>query len=275
MSKDETEYTDEFAAGLELIWGQGFMSPGGQEEVGLIVNGLELQDMKILDIGSGLGGPSMCLVSQHGAGRVVGIDIEPLNVARATNYAVKASVSDRAIFQTVDGGSLPFEDDSFDVIFSKDAITEAPNKEDIFIESYRVLRPGGWVAMSDWFRGAAPYTAEMVEWFKVVGVTLDMTTLEETADQLRRIGFVDVCIEDRNEWYQDYSKREVERMAGEDRFRFEKLLGNDQAEEWISDTKLQSIVVAQGQLRPGHLRARKPQFDYDCCVSIPADHGNK
>ena len=50
MSKDETEYTDDFAAGLELMWGQGFMSPGGPEEVGLIVRGLDLQGKEILDI---------------------------------------------------------------------------------------------------------------------------------------------------------------------------------------------------------------------------------
>jgi phosphoethanolamine N-methyltransferase len=258
MSKDETDYTDEFAAGLELMWGQGFMSPGGPEEVGLIIHGLDLQDKEILDIGSGLGGPSICLISQHGAGRVVGIDIESLNVERATNYAVKAGVFDRSKFQTVDGGSLPFQDESFDIVFSKDAITEAPNKEDIFLESYRVLRPGGWVAMSDWFRGSAPFTPEMKEWMKLVGVTLEMTTLDETADQLRRIGFEDVRIEDRNEWYQDYSKREVERMAGEDRHRFDQVLGQNETDEWIRGTILKSYVVAEGQLRPGHLRAKKP-----------------
>ncbi len=51
MSKDETEYTDDFAAALELMWGQGFMSPGGPEEVGLIVQGLDLQgkETSILD----------------------------------------------------------------------------------------------------------------------------------------------------------------------------------------------------------------------------------
>ncbi len=258
MSKDETEYTDEFAAGLELMWGQGFLSPGGAEEVGLIVQGLGLEGKEILDIGSGLGGPSICLVSQHSAGRVVGIDLEPLNVERANNYAAKAGVSDGLTFQTVDGGSLPFEDESFDIVFSKDAITEAPNKEDIFLESYRVLRPGGWVAMSDWFRGSAPFTPEMKEWMKQVGVTLKMTTLDETADQLRKISMADVRIEDRNEWYQDYSKREVERMTGEDRHRFEQLLGKDETNDWIEATNLKSHAVAQGQLRPGHLRARRP-----------------
>jgi hypothetical protein len=43
MGKDQTEYTDDFAAGLELMWGQGFLSPGGAEEVGLIVQGLGLE----------------------------------------------------------------------------------------------------------------------------------------------------------------------------------------------------------------------------------------
>lgn len=258
MSKDETYYTNEFAAGLELMWGEGFLSPGGPEEVDLIVRGLDLQDKNILDVGSGLGGPSICLVSQHGAGRVMGIDLEPLNVERANNYAAKAGVSERLTFQAVDGGRFPFGDQSFDIVFSKDAITEAPNKEDIFLESYRVLRSGGQVAMSDWFRGSAPFTPEMKEWMKQVGVTLEMTTLDESADQLRRIGFVDIHIEDRNEWYQDYSKCEVERMAGEDRHHFDKLLGKDKTNDWIEGTNLKSHAVAQGQLRPGHMRARKP-----------------
>ncbi|MCH6565043.1 MAG: hypothetical protein IH811_04115 [Proteobacteria bacterium] len=43
MSKDETDYTNEFAAGLELMWGEGFLSPGGPEEVGLIVHGGNLK----------------------------------------------------------------------------------------------------------------------------------------------------------------------------------------------------------------------------------------
>ncbi len=56
----------------------------------------------------------------------------------------------------------------------------------------------------------------------------------------------------------EYSKQEVERMSGEDRQKFDQLLGEDETAAWIKATSLKSKAVAQGQLRPGHLRARKP-----------------
>ncbi len=86
----ETDYTDELVAGCELLWGEGFLSPGGEEEVALIVNGLGLEGKAVLDIGSGIGGPAICLASKHGAGRIVGIDLEPLNVERAIGRSTKA-----------------------------------------------------------------------------------------------------------------------------------------------------------------------------------------
>jgi len=258
MNTEVTDYTDEFAGGLELMWGDGFLSPGGPEEVGLIVHDLDLHEKKILDVGSGIGGPAICLVLQHGACHVTGIDVEPVNVERANNNAARAGVSDRLSFNTVEAGSFPFADGSFDIVFSKDAIIEAPNKDEIFSESFRVLRPGGWFAIGDWFRGSAPYTAEMEAWLTQVGVTLEMTTIEDNADQLRKAGFQNVQSVDRNQWYQEYSRREVERMAGEDREKFETLLGKDETAGWIDATNLKVKAVAQGQLRPGHLRARKP-----------------
>ena len=39
------EYTEEFVAGLEWIWGEGFLSPGGPEEVAAILNGLDLDEI--------------------------------------------------------------------------------------------------------------------------------------------------------------------------------------------------------------------------------------
>ena len=47
-------------------------------------------------------------------------------------------------------------------------------------------------------------------------------------------------------------------MAGPDRHLFEALMGKEDADVWIAVSEQRSVVVAQGQLRPGHLRAQKP-----------------
>ena len=72
------EYTEEFVAGLEWIWGEGFLSPGGPDEIAAILEGLDLGGAEVLDIGCGLGAVELLLVREHGAARAIGIDIEPV-----------------------------------------------------------------------------------------------------------------------------------------------------------------------------------------------------
>ena len=254
----ETVYTDALIKGCELLWGDGFLSPGGEAEVVLTVEGLDLEDKTILDIGSGIGGPTICLASKLGAGSVVGIDSVQQNVDRATMRSKALGLADRISFQSVDGGELPFGDRTFDVVFSKDAIIEAPNKADLLREAYRVLRPGGWIAVSDWFRGTAPYTPEMTQFLKDAGPKLRMASLDESVKLLREAGFVGIAGLDRNAWYRDRSKKELQRIEGEDRRLFEAALGKDEAAKWVKTLEAKSIAVEQGQLRPGHLRARRP-----------------
>ena len=61
---------------LDLIWGEGYMSPGGEGNIANLVRDLEVRDQRILDIGSGQGSPACFLAETYGA-FVVGIDIEP------------------------------------------------------------------------------------------------------------------------------------------------------------------------------------------------------
>lgn len=258
MNDEAAGYTDALAGGVELMWGQGFMSPGGSEEIALIVQGLNLEGKTILDIGSGLGGPAICLLSQHGAGSVVGVDVEPRNIARAEAYAATAGMNGRLRFELITDTRYPFADASFDFVFSKDAIIEAADKAAVIAEAYRVLRPGGSIAISDWFRGAEPLSAEMSEWVARAGPKLALGAMAEMVDVFRAAGFTGIQTKDRNAWYREYSKRELERMTGEDRPLFEEFLGHDATEEWIEAVRLKCLAVEQGQLRPGHLRARKP-----------------
>ncbi len=53
----ENEYYENMVTMLELIWGDGYMAPGGPGNVAKLLDGIDTQDKRILDIGCGIGGP--------------------------------------------------------------------------------------------------------------------------------------------------------------------------------------------------------------------------
>nr|MDJ0906905.1 class I SAM-dependent methyltransferase [Woeseiaceae bacterium] len=75
MSAHENEYHDNMVAMLELIWGEGYMAPGGRGNVARLLEGIDTQGKRILDVGCGVGGPAFDMIETHGAS-VVGIDLE-------------------------------------------------------------------------------------------------------------------------------------------------------------------------------------------------------
>ncbi len=145
-SNEDIEYTDEFITKLQIAFGKGFLSPGGVEEVAKIVEGIDLNGKEVLDIGVGIGGPACLLVTNHGAGKVTGIDVEEPVLREAQATVSSQNLENQIDLQIVTPGSLPFDDATFDVVFSKDSIIHIPDKQSLFSEVYRVLNPGdGWL----------------------------------------------------------------------------------------------------------------------------------
>src|SRR4030095_14409212 len=122
------QYAKNFTDALQFMWGEGFLSPGGPEEVAEMVAGIDLAGKRVLDIGSGLGGVDALLVTRHGAAQVVGIDVEPQLVGAARALVAGKGVTERVTVQLVEPGPLPFLDASFDVVFSKDAMVHIADK---------------------------------------------------------------------------------------------------------------------------------------------------
>jgi phosphoethanolamine N-methyltransferase len=71
------EYDEGMLALLQLIWGDGFLSPGGADELARLFEGIDIRGSEVLDIGCGLGAIDELLITQYGASSVVGIDVEP------------------------------------------------------------------------------------------------------------------------------------------------------------------------------------------------------
>ena len=97
----EDEYHDKLITLLEVIWGEGYMAPGGPGNVAKILKGTDPQGKRILDIGSGLGGPAFEMAETHGA-TVVGVDLEGPLVERANQRAEAKGLADRVSFEVVE-----------------------------------------------------------------------------------------------------------------------------------------------------------------------------
>jgi ubiquinone/menaquinone biosynthesis C-methylase UbiE len=253
------EYDDGMQALLQIIWGEGFLSPGGAAEVARVLEGCDISGCSVLDVGCGLGAIDELLVREHGAASVVGIDVDPSLLAGMLARIERLRMTDRIRGMLVVGGPLPFADAEFDVVFSKDSMVQIPDKPAIFAEVLRVLRPGGRFIASDWLRGgSAEYSPEMMEFFRLEGIAYNMATLAESAEGLRATGFEAVEIRDRHDWYLDLAQRELEAMEGTLNPVIVHRIGPERARHFIDNWRQLVIVLKRGELRPGHLRAVKP-----------------
>lgn len=103
---------------------------------------------KVLDIGSGLGGPSRYLASTFGC-RVHGIDLSPAFVAAARHLAQRSGVADRVSYECANALSLPCEAESFDVAWTQHVAMNIADRDALYREAARVLKKGGRFAIYD------------------------------------------------------------------------------------------------------------------------------
>jgi ubiquinone/menaquinone biosynthesis C-methylase UbiE len=254
------EYDASMQVFLQLVWGDGFLSPGGAEEVARLLKGSDISGCHVLDIGCGLGAIDQLLVSRHGAGSVIGIDIDPVLLHQMDARIEHAGLGDRIRSQLVEPGPLPFADTCFDVVFSKDSLVQIPEKTVLFAEVNRVLRPGGRFIASDWLRaGQGAFSVEMVEFFRLEGIAYNMASLAQSVAALQATGFAEIEGQDRNDWYLELARRELSAIEGALKPVILKAVGVDRTEHFIANWRQLVVVLARGELRPTDLKAVRPR----------------
>jgi phosphoethanolamine N-methyltransferase len=244
---------------LEALWGDGYLSPGGPAEVARTLDGIDLGGRRVLDIGCGSGGITVDLVRRHGAGQVVGIDVEEPVCAHARRRVAGAGLDDRIEIHRVEPGPLPFGPGTFDIVFSKDSIVHIADKESLATDVFRVLRPGGWFVASDWLisHDGEP-SPEMAAYIAAEALDFGMASPDRYRRALAAAGFVDVDLRNRNHWYREVARAELERLTGADRARFVDVIGETELDHQIATWSAMVPVLASGEHCPHHLRARRP-----------------
>jgi len=102
----------------------------------------------VLDLGSGIGGPSRHLASTVGC-RVTGVDLTDEYCQVATMLAKSTGLSHLVTYQRGDALATPFDDASFDVVWTQHAAMNIADKAGLYREIFRVLKKGGRFALHD------------------------------------------------------------------------------------------------------------------------------
>ncbi|MDE2745763.1 MAG: methyltransferase domain-containing protein [Chloroflexota bacterium] len=199
-----SSYYDAVTRFYEFGWGTSFhfspRQPGEslheshrRHEVGIgELLGLK-PGMQVVDLGCGVAGPMMTIAKASGA-NITGINISSYQIGRGQRLLSSAGLDDQCGFLLADFMDIPIEDEALDAIYSFEALCHAPDNLLLFLELYRLLKPGGEIAIVDWCwtdrfdRNNARHN-ELRERLEFINATLDLLTTSEKAAAAQAAGF--------------------------------------------------------------------------------------
>ena len=196
------------------------MHTRGREATANIASILNLQpNYHVLDVGAGIGGPSRYLASKFGC-HVTGLDLVQEYCRVADSLAKRVKLDNLVNYRQGDATQMPFEDATFDIVWTQHASMNIADKKRLYSEMYRVLKPGGGkLAIYDAFKGSnssdidgSAYSIHFpVPWAADPSIS-HLIAAEEARRLLKDVvGFKEVAWEDKTESVIDWVKQMMKR----------------------------------------------------------------
>lgn len=184
----------------------------------------------VMEIGCGSGGYALYLAENVGC-RLIGLDTNAPGVHNANQLAARAGLGDRARFRQCDASQrLPFEDSSFDAVFSNDVMCHLPGRLDVLREIFRLLKPGGHMLYSDALVIGGMVTHEEIATRSSIGFYV-YSPPGENERLMKEAGFSEIRTTDTTEnaagiaerWHQARERRKTDLIGMEGQSNFEGL----------------------------------------------------
>ena len=254
----ENEYSERNIETMEMLYGTGYLSMGGDEEVANIVARVNVEGKHVLDVGCGLGGAAIALASQHKAASVQGIDIDAGVLKRARALVKQAGLQDRISLTQFEPGPLPLADTAFNLVFVTAVSCHIEDLVPFFTEINRVIRPGGCLVGGEWFRHCDNQAYR--RWddpLRERGFNFYFVSRDEFKTALLESGFGQVSIVNRNDEMTRLTQCYLERSASDLRQPLLGSMGNQGYTDFMEWTRIRADGLALGGSGYGHFIAYK------------------
>ena len=177
----------------QLVWGDGFVGPGGADWSIEMVRAIGLgSSSNMLEIGAGVGGGTRAIAARFGA-YVAGWDLEPELAAEATIQAEIHSLELKAAVKPLDPEQVEFKPNFFSGALIRETLYRIADKKSFLTKVTEALKPGGQLVISDLFFADDAATSEMDRWrdgerSEAYGWQIDEARAKENADVIAAWG---------------------------------------------------------------------------------------
>lgn len=185
------------------------------------------QRSRVLDIGSGLGGPARTLAETYGC-HVTGVDLTQAFCDAAVAMSDWVNLDKRVVFQRGDATKLSFADNQFDAAMTIHVAMNIPAKDKAYEEARRVVKPGGIFAVYDILQGEGGEVLFPVPWAREPSIS-HLVTPDAMESLLAGAGFRILEVHDSTSESQSWFESMTARMAesGPPAVTFQAFLGSD------------------------------------------------